>query len=197
MAGETERAVIALVRSVLNAELSEMPPWLVRPGRAECGAAWPLIQTIYSDLTSGLELPEAMRAVERRQVDAVLLQSGQPPRILEVDERQHFNQYRAQTLAHYARDIQLAFPADVWIARSRAKSRLEEGGFATPRPPLFPGDGGRHRQRAFRDALCDILPLEHGFLPTLRIADFEVVAWLDAHDARLRMRALLEERAAL
>jgi hypothetical protein len=42
---------------------------------------------------------------------------------------------------------------------------------ARPCPPLFPDAGGRHLQRAFRDALADLVPLEHGWLPTLRIAD--------------------------
>jgi hypothetical protein len=66
-------------------------------------------------------------------------------------------------------DIPLAFPAEVWRQRSHGKRRLEGGGFGAPKPPLFPGAGGRHRQRAFRDALRDILPPEHGWLPTLRI----------------------------
>jgi hypothetical protein len=34
------------------------------------------------------------------------------------------------------------------------------GGFARPRPPLSPGDGGRHRRRAFLDALADLPPPE-------------------------------------
>ena len=61
-----------------------------------------------------------------------------------------------------------AFPKGIWIRHSEMKKRLEGGGFGRPKPPLFPGDGGRHRQRAFRDALADILPLSHAWLPTLR-----------------------------
>ena len=34
--------------------------------------------------------------------------------------------------------------------------------------------GVRHRQRAFRDALADLLPALHGFGPTIRIGHFEV-----------------------
>lgn len=37
--------------------------------------------------------------------------------------------------------------------------------------------GGRHRQRAFRDALADLLPPLHGFGPTIRIGHFEVERW--------------------
>jgi hypothetical protein len=124
----------------------------------------------------------------------VLQRHGELPRILEFDEKQHFNHYRAVTLGFYAGAVPLAFPAELWIAQSKQKTRLEGGGFAKPKPPLFPGEGGRHRQRAFRDALCDILPPQYGFLPTLRIADFEVQEWLRTPCAPERMWALPGER---
>lgn len=194
MARELERAVVALVREILGAESVAMPAWLVRPGKIECGERWTLVQAIYTDLTQGMVLPEVMRPVERREIDAILQRPGESPRILEFDERQHFNYYRARTLGFYADRMLLAYPVVAWLDASEQKTRLEGGGFGKPKPPLFPGDGGRHRQRAFRDALCDILPPGHGFLPTLRIADFEVAAWLHGPDALKRMTALLDER---
>jgi hypothetical protein len=189
-----ERAVVALVQKSLDAKLVAMPDWLSRPGMDECGERWPLVQAIYADLTGGMVLPAVMRSIERRQLDAILQRPGEPPRILEFDEKQHFNHYRARTLSLYADTLPLAFPVEAWLTASKRKKRLEGGGFGTPKPPLFPGEGGRHRQRAFRDALCDILPPDHGFLPTLRIADFEVAGWLDGPDARKRMAALLAAR---
>lgn len=194
MARELERAVVALVRETLGAELVAMPAWLVRPGKVECGERWLLVQEIYADLTGGMVLPEEMRRVERREIDAILQPPGEAPRILEFDEKQHFNRYRARTLGFYADQVLLAFPVEVWVSHSEQKTGLEGGGFGKPKPPLFPGDGGRHRQRAFRDALCDILPPGHGFLPTLRIGDFEVIGWLHAADARERMAELLDDR---
>lgn len=68
------------------------------------------------------------------------------------------------------------------------------GGFGKPKPPLFPGEGGRHRQRAFRDALADLLPPVHGWLPTIRISDTEVTAIIAAPDAVSSLRTLLHER---
>jgi hypothetical protein len=59
---------------------------------------------------------------------------------------------------------------------------------------MFPGENGRHMQRAFRDALCDILPSEHGFLPTLRLGDFDVGSWIERDSASERMIALLDEK---
>lgn len=61
-------------------------------------------------------------------------------------------------------------------------------------PPLFPGEGGRHRQRAFRDALTDILAPGYGFAPTLRIADFEVEDWINLPDRTERMLHLSSTR---
>jgi hypothetical protein len=54
--------------------------------------------------------------------------------------------------------------------------------------------GGRHRERAFRDPLADLLPPLHGFGPTIRIGHFEVQrrAWTD--DAFEPMRDLLSGR---
>lgn len=118
---------------------------------------WPLVQEIYAELTGGGSLPETMPPRERRQVDAILVVGGEA-RILEVDETQHFNRFRALTLRRYNGQIPLAFPAADWIAACEAKKRLEGGGFGKPRPPLFPRDGGRHQQRAFRDALADFCP---------------------------------------
>ena len=109
MARELERAVVALVLDILGAELVPMPGWLIRPGKVECGGQWPLVQEIYADLTGGMVLPDVMRPVERRDVDATLQQPGEPPRILEVDEKQHFNHYRARTFDVYADGVPLAF----------------------------------------------------------------------------------------
>jgi hypothetical protein len=131
---------------------------------------------------------------EHRYVDAVLQRPGEPPRIIEIDEKQHFNEFRALTIRLYPDDVAMAFDRRVWLDRSELKKNFEGGGFAKPRPPLFDGELGRHKQRAFRDALCDILPPEHGFLPTLRIAHFEVTSWIYSASARDRMRELVEAR---
>ena len=193
LAGELQSAVVALVARLLGAELVATPGWLLRPGPVECGTAWATLCGIYSELT-GLELPETMPARETRRVDAVLDTGDGALRILEVDESQHFNRYRALTLSRYPATARVAFPIERWIEESEKKTRLEGGGFGKPKPPLFPAEHGRHQQRAFRDALADLLPLEYGWEPTLRVADFEVLTWLYGGGREERMRALLEER---
>ena len=192
MALELQNAVIRMVQELLSAELARTPDWLMRPGKSECGTEWPRICEIYGELTT-LSLPDVMRPIERRTVDAVLIQSGRAPRILEIDEKQHFNEFRAMTFNHYG-NVKVAFDIQSWKAASKAKVKLEGGGFARPMPPLFPEVNGRHKQRAFRDALCDILPCLHGFEPTVRIADFEVKGWLTQSGAKDRMAHLLANR---
>lgn len=193
MAGELQAAVVALVSSILGAELEATPGWLLRPGLDECGSSWNTLCSIYTDLT-GLELPDRMPPRETRRVDAVLDTGDSPPRILEVDETQHFNGYRAITLYRYPPTAKVAFPVERWIERSENKTRLEGGGFGKPKPPLFAAEYGRHQQRAFRDALADLLPLEHGWAPTLRIGDFEVLPWIYSDQAEQMLRELLNGR---
>jgi hypothetical protein len=196
MPRDLELAVVKLVVDILGGDCKPTPTWLLRPGKVECDKKWPLICDIYDGLT-GLKLPDVAPSREWRDVDCVLNTPNHGSLIVEVDEVQHFNCYRAATLRKYSSSIALAFDPHQWIRHSESKSRLEGGGFAKPRPPLFRGDGGRHRQRAFRDALCDILPLQHGFSPTLRIAYFEVSDWIFGSDAHDKMQELVNAKLAL
>jgi hypothetical protein len=190
-------AVIELVKQVTGGSVeASTPEWLNRPGKVECGKCWPLVCTIYHDLT-GLVLPEVMPANNRRTIDGILKIGDSAPRVLEVDESQHFNHYRGMTLRRYPANWPVAFDLQDWIPRCKNEPKQKAGNFAKAVPPLFPDDGGRHRQRAFRDALADLIPLDQGYLPTLRIADFEVKAWLGAASAKERMIALLETKLAV
>ncbi|GAA1301294.1 MAG: hypothetical protein ACTIMA_10970 [Brachybacterium tyrofermentans] len=197
MALEFQRSTIAAVRAALPEhqviEKPRTPAWLNRPGSTDCGDAWPLVRTIYRQLAAA-DLPEVMPPRERRSLDAVILGPDGHSRILEVDETQHFNEFRALTLQPYPASARTAFDRQDWIDRSRAKTRLEGGGFGARKPPLFPGQHGRHRQRAFRDALADLLPPLHGWEPTLRIHHGEAQSWIDDVDAPGRMRELLAEK---
>jgi hypothetical protein len=193
MPRELELAVIALVHAVNGGTERPTPEWLQRPGPAECGRRWPLVCSLYAELTD-MALPEVMPPRERRTVDCVLQCRGEQARIVEFDEVQHFNRYRALTIRRYPRSVRVAFDRATWLAASDAKVRLEGGGFGKPKPPLFPHEDGRHRQRAFRDALTDVLPAVHGWLPTLRIADFEVKEWVSERGAKTKMSAVVAER---
>lgn len=184
--------MIQLVGKVYGGREQPTPDWIKRPGRAEGQRRWKLICDMYGELT-GMELPEVMPSRESRRLDCVLQRRGEPPRIIEFDETQHFNAYRAQTIRRYPRSARVAFDRRAWLRECDAKTRMEGVGFGTPKPPLFPHPDGRHRQRAFRDALVDVLPAVHGWLPTLRIAYFEV-PWLHERGAKTRISELITPR---
>ncbi|MFJ3928343.1 hypothetical protein [Streptomyces sp. NPDC090022] len=193
---EVQNRLTRLLADAVRADVvpEACPDWLRRPGRTECRAMWETVSVMYGALT-GLVLPEQAPRRERRSLDVLLAYEDGQRQILEVDEKQHFTGARALTLEHYPAGTELGFDAARWLARSRALSGREPGGgFARPKPPLFPGDGGRHRQRAFRDALADLLPSQHGWLPTLRVSDTEVTALDSAPDAAASLRALLHGR---
>jgi hypothetical protein len=185
LARDLELAAVAALREALpDAEIHDRTPaWLMRPGRRECGDRWKLVVWIYRGLTD-LELPQTMPPRERRRVDAVIERPGERPRIFEFDESQHVNMHRAATLRAYPGGVETAFPRDVWLraSESSTKKLSTTGGWGKAKPPLFPYPGGRHLQRAFRDALADLLPGIQGWAPTLRIADFEAQAWVRAHE---------------
>lgn len=191
-----QKAVLELVVKVTGGSIhSSLPDWLKRPGKAECGKRWPLIRSIYHDLTD-LELPEPMPAGNWRPLDGFVSAPGAAPRVIEVDEGPQFNHYRGMTLRRYPANFPLAYDLKAWVRKSHDEPK-QGGESAKPAPPLFPGNAGRHRQRAFRDALADLLPPDHGYLPTLRIADFEVKGWIGSASAHKRMQELLEEKLAL
>jgi hypothetical protein len=195
MARELQNRVLGLVELVTGTAMERevSPSWLMRPGQEEAVELWSLVSAIFTDLT-GTVLPDEMPLRERRSIDAMMIGSDSRPRIVEVDEVQHFTPPRAQTLALYPSDTVTAFDRAEWCRRSAAVTKLRGGGFGRACPPLFPNLGGRHLQRAFRDALADLLPQLYGWAPTLRIADFEVKVWMHEADAPSQMAALLASK---
>lgn len=96
---------------------------------------------------------------------------------VEFDEKQHFNQFRKITLEFYDK-INIKYPISLYKKlNNEIKINPGKSGFTKLKSndPLFPKmlegekQDNRIRQRAFRDFLKDLLPLENGFNPTLRI----------------------------
>ena len=96
---------------------------------------------------------------------------------IEFDEKQHFNQFRKITLDFYDK-IDIKYP--IWFYKelnNGIEIKPGKSGFTRLKSndPLFPEmlvgekQDNRIRQRAFRDFLKDLLPIENGFNPTLRI----------------------------
>jgi len=134
---EFQNRVLKLLKTVLPGTEQSTPEWIKRPGPTECGKRWQLAQAIYADLTLD-ELPELMPPKERRRLDLVWKTPDSRIRVIEVDEKQHFNHFRARSLRLHPPDLIISFSAARWIEESEKKVRLEGGGFAKPKPPLFP-----------------------------------------------------------
>jgi very-short-patch-repair endonuclease len=88
--------------------------------------------------------------------------------VIEVDELQHFTSFRRQTFAYYPEDHLLDFDVrqyedhcDSWSSRADSYRRNKTAvGF---------GLGGRQRQRAYYDALRDLVLPAVGHPPIIRI----------------------------
>lgn len=96
---------------------------------------------------------------------------------IEFDEKQHFNQFRKITLDFYDK-IDTKYPIKFYKElNNEIEIKPGKSGFTRLKSndPLFPEmlegekQDNRIRQRAFRDFLKDLLPIENGFNPTLRI----------------------------
>src|ERR1019366_2994216 len=110
-----QSAVLDLIIQVTGGTIeSKTPDWLMRPGRIECGKRWVLVCKLYRKLT-GLALPEVMPTRNYRKVDGILKCRFCGPRIIEVDESQHFNRFRGMMLQHYLAELRLAFDRNTWI----------------------------------------------------------------------------------
>lgn len=196
-----QQRVVGYLRAMVGNEVAvteeSAPGWLLRPGRTELGEQWPLAQRVYGVLT-GMVLPDVMPPRERRRLDVVLTSADGTHRAVEFDESQHFTAARAMTLAAYDHAVRVGFDITAWTRRCEQRTGREPGGgFARPCPPLFPGAGGRHRQRAFRDFLADVLPPHHGWLPTVRISDAEAKPILASTDPLSLLSELWKTKIAL
>jgi hypothetical protein len=90
--------------------------------------------------------------------------------VIEVDEVQHFTTARLATFDYYPPDLALGFDIDEYrllITRWRAKG---DAAFAHRVSADFPQPGGRQAQRAYNDALRDLLAPTFTHHPAMRIA---------------------------
>lgn len=97
--------------------------------------------------------------------------------ILEFDELQHFTFERQKTLLLYQNGVDVGYDLTAYIKLCEESSRLayaeKRKGFSKP-VPEFPFEHGRDCQRALFDSMRDILALENGLKPTMRVSLFEV-----------------------
>lgn len=89
--------------------------------------------------------------------------------IIEVDEVQHFTSARALTLDLYPDDVRLGFDVDEYRALIDQWKAKGNAAFKHKTSKDFPGPGGRQAQRAYNDALRDLLAPTFTGHPVIRI----------------------------
>ncbi|WP_205696032.1 hypothetical protein [Conexibacter sp. SYSU D00693] len=147
---------------------SQPLPWLTTRGHVAVAAHLPT--DVHSALQAIFELLDgdeaALAAKPQRSVAPDFLLEG---RIVEFDEDQHFTIQRLATFALYPADAQLAFERSVYAKACLATAKRAERAFAHKTATEFPGPYGRARQRAYFDAVRDLLSPVLGSGPVVRV----------------------------
>ncbi len=185
IAGMLEKAfgIPAVFR--LDAPLEELP---LSPEKRIFKNTWPLIAEAYASITDqrwALEerLEQCRGQLPTGPAQADIYFEHPYSMIVEFDEKQHFSQFRLKTLLLervYPALVNLDWPAYLNHCRQRF---IQPGisGFQKIKtydplfPDIYPGQkqNNRPRQRALRDLMKDLLPMEMPLNPTLRISYLE------------------------
>lgn len=158
--------------------LEYKPEWLKTvPDKSTCHEHWKTIKSLYYELVDGkYDLEERMQLCKKHSFQSFDIWFGDPFNFaVEFDESQHFSQFRKITLDYY-KEIRTGFDIN-YYRQLMINVKPGTSGFQRLRsydplfPELLPGENqdNRIRQRAFRDFLKDVLPVEMGFNPTVRI----------------------------
>ena len=178
--------IIDLIEKKYNKKVScfyeYKPDWLLSYPTKQLIENHPELNELYSELTENklllVEKFEELTDKKLKQKQSFDIWIGEPFNFaVEFDEKQHFNQFRKITLDYYDK-IDIRFPIQFYKELNN-EIEIKPGKFGFTRlksnDPLFPEilegekQDNRIRQRAFRDFLKDLLPIENGFNPTLRI----------------------------
>jgi hypothetical protein len=95
--------------------------------------------------------------------------------ILEFDGGQHFSTSRLQSLQMYPVGAPLGYNINSYRMFCEQHRQAADEYRRNKRPDDFPFEGGRTAQRAYLDAVRDLLPPLYGLNPTVRISHFEVL----------------------
>jgi len=156
------------------------PVWLTSvPNRSALIDCWKTISNVYSKIVGNrYSLDNQLKLVTKEGKQKYDIWFHEPFSFaVEFDESQHFNQFRGQTLEYY-NEMKIGFDLSEYkILNSNVNVKPGKSGFHSLKSndPLFPkmlegeNQDNRHRQRAFRDFLKDLLPLIHSCNPTVRI----------------------------
>lgn len=157
--------------------------WLNQRGHfglpAEAAAAAQPMGQIF-DALGGLAEVQAVKRLTALPGDFVHAETNT---FIEIDEHQHFTTFRLAALNLYPAGAALGFDVDEYRALCRLWAPKSDRYRATKAAAGF-GAAGRQRQRAYYDALRDLVTPAMGFPPVIRVAAPE----RDGLEAYLRVR---------
>ena len=166
------RACKARVRELLAAiygdcRANHQFPWPSHPQDYVNTAIGNLLEQIRIDLVEWRGHRDFIKSAQMPPCDYFI---PDPPFIVEFDESQHFSRPRSVALANYPQQITVGFSISRWQDLCREINAVDD-------TPI-----DRDERRAWYDTLRDLLPLTHGFRPTVRLyaGDLEFCA-LNAH----------------
>src|SRR4051794_7509582 len=188
--GKTEATVRHLANQWgIPLEPGRAMPWLSTRGHASASLDGLVPREVRASLTAIF----AELCGDQAKLASKRLGGGPRPdfmlgaQIVEVDEIQHFTTARLKTLELYPADVELGFDRDEYVALCRRWCRQGDRYRAAKRTVDFAFDGGRRAQRAYFDAVRDLLAPYCIGKPVLRIPAPEC----DGECAAERLRAAL------
>lgn len=190
--GATETGVFVLARDAgIELEAGTTLPWLSNRGHANPiltdtvpESTLRLLSTIYQRLGGDEQALASKRAGSSPRPDFFLRAAAV---IVEVDEIQHFTSDRLMTLELYGKDVQLVFDIDEYRALIRRWRSIADNYRAAKPAVDFRRPGGRRAQRAYFDALRDLVAPSYGWT-VLRVPAPECDAPIAANRLMERIR---------
>ena len=166
--GDCERAFAAAASADGIVLVPARVPWLNQRGYfglpdAAMGALEPLNE-IFKRL-GGLEDDQRSKNLTALPGDFLHQATGT---FIEVDESQHFTSFRLASLDCYPTDAPLGFELDLYREICRDWARRSDG-YRKSKPARGFGPAGRQRQRAYHDALRDLVVPAMGHPPVIRV----------------------------
>jgi hypothetical protein len=181
------RACKERVRELLTAiygdcRANQQFPWPSRPQDYATTAVGNLLEQIRTALGDLRGHRDFIKSAQMPPCDYFI---SDPPFIVEFDESQHFSRARLVTLNNYPANAQIGFPISRWRELCREIDARDDEPF------------DRDERRAWYDTLRDLVPIVHGFKPTVRLyaEEFELCG-LDAGSVHgvESFRTLLRDR---
>ena len=134
-------------------------PWPTQP---ELYASTPVGNLLEQIRTALADLRGHRDFIKSAQVPPCDYFVSDPPFILEFDESQHFTRPRLVTLALYPDNLESGFSLSHWRELCREIDAKDDQPF------------DRDERRAWYDTLRDLVPIVHGFKPTVRLYAGEI-----------------------